>query len=159
MNNSLWHNNLLPVETNSLTTNTLRVLPKQENMKKILFIDDSPDMHLIISTIFSSTNWNITCAENGSIGLNLAKKIQPDLIICDINMPELDGYEVLKALRADTNIANIPFIFLTSESQPGSRNLAMELGADYYLRKPVNFGELLELIEILIPHQDDKTIN
>lgn len=149
MNNSLWPKKLLPLEVNSLSTNILQVLPKKENMKKILYIDDSFDMRLIISTVFSSPKWEITCAEDGLVGLRTAKRMQPDLIICDINMPELDGYEVLKALRADTNMANIPFIFLSSESEPESRELAMALGADRFLRKPVDFDELLEVMEIL----------
>ena len=151
MNNSLLHNKLLPVATNSRKSKSLRVFPKKEKSNKFLFIDDCLDMRMIMATIFSTTKWKIICAENGSMGLKLAKKIHPALILCDINMPEIDGYQVLQAVRADKNMGNIPFIFLSSESKPESRDRAMKLGADYFLRKPVDFGELLELLDILMP--------
>lgn len=114
--------------------------------KVILIIEDNKLMRLIIFKLLKSTNFRLISAPDGLCGLQLAKTLQPDLILCDINMPKLNGYGVLKKLREDLNTANIPFIFLTSNADPDSRCRAMKLGANDYLTKPVNRTELLEAI-------------
>jgi DNA-binding response OmpR family regulator len=115
-------------------------------MKKILMIEDNEDIRLIFCEILTLENFQVMCAENGLIGLKLAKNQHPDLIISDIHMPELNGYEVLEKLRNDVSTANIPFIFITSEEDYDYRCRALLLGANGYLIKPVDICELLNAI-------------
>jgi DNA-binding response OmpR family regulator len=115
-------------------------------MKKILVIEDDEDTGLILSWFLESENFMPIVANNGITGLELAKKAQPDLILSDVNMPGMNGYDVLKALREDAITANIPFIFLTSELEPDDRSYALRLGADDYLAKPVDLSEVMAAI-------------
>ncbi|HMP83960.1 MAG TPA: response regulator [Verrucomicrobiota bacterium] len=115
-------------------------------MKKILVIEDEPEMRRNISTILRLERFQPLTAENGRTGLELAKKELPDLILCDVMMPELDGHGVLQALRADTATAAIPFIFLTAKGEKEDLRSGMNLGADDYLTKPVLKAELLKAI-------------
>ncbi|MCL1464100.1 response regulator transcription factor [Argonema galeatum] len=115
-------------------------------MKKILLIDDNEEIRELIGYFLSLENYEAIATDKGRLGLELAKKVKPDLIICDIRMPGLDGYAVLKALREDWTTAKIPFIFLSAETDCDSRCLARELGSDDYLTKPVDFDELLQAI-------------
>ena len=117
-------------------------------MKKILLIEDNPDVRENTSEILSLANYNVTVAENGKIGVELAQQDRPDLIICDIMMPELDGYGVLHILSKKPETANIPFIFLTAKTEKGDIRKGMNLGADDYLTKPFDDTELLNAIEI-----------
>ena len=86
-------------------------------MKKILVIEDEPEMRRNLITILRLEKFRPLPAENGRVGVELAKKEKPDLILCDVMMPELDGYGVLAALRADTETVAIPFIFLTAKGE------------------------------------------
>jgi DNA-binding NarL/FixJ family response regulator len=112
-------------------------------MKKILVIEDEPDMRRNLTTILRLEKFLPLPAENGSIGLELAKKERPDLILCDVMMPELDGYGVITALRANADTAAIPFIFLTAKGEKPDIRAGMNLGADDYLTKPVAKSDLL----------------
>jgi DNA-binding NarL/FixJ family response regulator len=115
-------------------------------MKKILVIEDEPDMRRNLTTILRLEKFLPLPAENGSIGLELAKKERPDLILCDVMMPELDGYGVITALRANADTAAIPFIFLTAKGEKPDIRAGMNLGADDYLTKPVAKSDLLSAI-------------
>ncbi len=84
---------------------------------------------------------------NGIKGFQLAQELQPDVIVCDLNMPEMDGYEVLTRIRRDEITANIPFIFLSSEASSTKRTLGFELGANRYLTKPFAASQLLKAVE------------
>ena len=86
-------------------------------------------------------------AENGRLGLEMARWENPDLILCDVMMPELDGHEVLRALQADAKLAVIPFIFLTAKGEKDDLRNGMNLGADDYLTKPVANNDLVQAIE------------
>ncbi len=116
-------------------------------MKKILLIEDNADVRENTSEILSLANYNVITAENGKIGIELAKKENPDLIICDIMMPELDGYGVLHILGKNSETATIPFIFLTAKTERVDLRKGMNLGADDYLTKPFDDTELLNAIE------------
>ena len=83
----------------------------------------------------------------GRTGVELAAETLPDLIVCDLNMPGMDGYEVLAALRRDPKLADIPLIFLTGQSQPSQVRQGMSLGADDYLTKPVDLADLLSAVQ------------
>lgn len=115
-------------------------------MKKILVIEDEPEMRRNLLTILRLENYVGIGAENGRAGLETAKREKPDLIICDVMMPQLDGYGVLQGLRANQETASIPFIFLTAKGEKIDQRCGMNLGADDYLAKPVGKSDLLEAI-------------
>jgi DNA-binding response OmpR family regulator len=107
-------------------------------MRKILVIEDEPEMRRNLTTILRLENMHPLAAENGRVGVELAKKEKPDLILSDVKMPELDGYGVIAAIRAHRETASIPFIFLTAKGKRCDIRTAMNLGADDYLIKPVS---------------------
>jgi len=115
---------------------------------KYLIIDDSKYFRILIKFILKKSQENIQIfeAENGKVGVQLALKHLPDLVICDIMMPELDGYGVLQALREHPTTQSIPFIFLSSRVDKADQRHGMELGADDYLTKPFTKEELLGAI-------------
>ena len=117
-------------------------------MKKILLIEDNNEMRENTSEILSLANYAVFTAENGKIGVEIAKKDKPDLIICDIMMPDLDGYGVLHILSKDPETAGIPFIFLTAKAEKSDMRKGMNLGADDYLTKPFDDTELLNAVEV-----------
>ncbi len=101
-----------------------------------------------ITEMLELANYEVQVAENGKIGVKLAQKTMPDLIICDIMMPELDGYGVLYILAKDPRTSAIPFIFLTAKAEKSDYRKGMNLGADDYLTKPFEEMELLEAVDI-----------
>jgi DNA-binding NarL/FixJ family response regulator len=115
-------------------------------MKKILVIEDEPEMRRNLTTILKLENFQALSAENGRVGVQVAKKELPDVILCDVMMPELDGHGVLQALRNDPATAAIPFIFLTAKGEKRDVRDGMNLGADDYLTKPVAKADLLKAI-------------
>src|ERR1035437_1337215 len=112
-------------------------------MKTILLIEDNKDMRENIAEILELSKFKVFTAENGKVGVELAQKIKPDPIICDIMMPVLDGYGVIHLLAKNSETANIPFIFLTAKSERTDFRKAMEMGADDYVTKPFDDVELL----------------
>jgi DNA-binding NarL/FixJ family response regulator len=123
-------------------------------IKKILVIEDEPEMRRNLATILRMEKFEVSQAENGRAGLELAKKELPDLILCDVMMPELDGHGVLQALREDSKTANIPFIFLTAKGEKADQRSGMNLGADDYLTKPVAKADLLSAIAARLRRTD-----
>ena len=117
-------------------------------MKKILVIEDDSEMRRNIVLMLQLEQYQPIAAENGRVGVELAKREKPDLILCDVMMPELDGYGVLKALREDTNTTLIPFIFLTAKGEKDDLRSGMNLGADDYITKPVSQADLLKASEV-----------
>lgn len=115
-------------------------------MKKILVIEDEPEMRRNLLTILKLEGFTGSSAEDGRSGLQRVKAEQPDLVLCDVMMPGMNGHEVLEALRADPATANIPFIFLTARGDKIDQRLGMNLGADDYLTKPVGKADLLTTI-------------
>jgi CRP-like cAMP-binding protein/ActR/RegA family two-component response regulator len=116
-------------------------------MKKILIIEDDTVMRENTAEILELARYKVATAPNGKIGTTLAKEFAPDLIICDIMMPVLDGYGVLHLLSRDPKTASIPFIFLTAKAEKSEMRKGMELGADDYLTKPFEDTDLLGAIE------------
>lgn len=116
-------------------------------MKKILLIEDNPEIRENTGEILSLANYEVLAAENGKVGVDVAQREKPDLIVCDIMMPELDGYGVLHILSKNPETANIPFIFLTAKTEKTDVRKGMNLGADDYLTKPFDDTELLNAIE------------
>ncbi|MFL5753795.1 MAG: response regulator [Bacteroidia bacterium] len=116
-------------------------------MKKILLIEDNKDVRENTAEILKLAQYDVVTAANGKIGVELAQKEKPDLIICDIMMPVLDGHGVLHLLTKNEDTAGIPFIFLTAKAERGDFRKGMEMGADDYLTKPFDDVELLSAIE------------
>lgn len=116
-------------------------------MKTILVIEDNEDIRENVTEILTLSDYNVISAANGKEGIETAQKHKPDLIICDIMMPGVDGYGVLHVLHKDPQTQNIPFIFLTSKSERSDFRAAMEMGADDYITKPFAGNELLNAIE------------
>jgi len=117
-------------------------------MKKILLIEDNKEMRENTAEILELANYSVVTAPNGKAGVELANKEQPDLILCDIMMPELDGYGVLYLLSKKADTAGIPFIFLTAKTEKTDIRKGMSMGADDYLTKPFEEMELLNAIEV-----------
>jgi DNA-binding NarL/FixJ family response regulator len=115
-------------------------------MKRILIIEDEPDMRANLREILEMEDFQPLLASNGREGIIAAKRELPDLILCDILMPEMDGHAVIEALRADASTARIPFVFLTAKGERADVRAGMNLGADDYLVKPVHVEELLNAI-------------
>jgi len=116
-------------------------------MKKILLIEDNTEVRENTAEILSLASYNVVTAENGKLGVELASREKPDLIICDIMMPELDGYGVLHILSKKSETASIPFIFLTAKTEKTDIRKGMTLGADDYLTKPFDDTDLLNAVE------------
>lgn len=116
-------------------------------MKKILLIEDNPEIRENTAEILELDNYEVLTAENGKIGVDKAISELPDLIICDIMMPVLDGYGVLHLLSRNPLTAEIPFIFLTAKADRTDFRKGMEMGADDYITKPFEDIELLNAIE------------
>ena len=117
-------------------------------MKSILVIEDNLEVRENIAEILELANYRVLTAANGKQGVEQAKRINPDLIICDVMMPELDGYGVLHLLSKSDDTASIPFIFLTAKTEKMDIRKGMNLGADDYLTKPFDDVELLDAVEI-----------
>jgi len=119
-------------------------------MTKILIIEDEPAMRANLEDILELEGFMPILAANGKQGVRLAREQQPDLILCDVLMPDMDGHAVLGALREESSTMRIPFVFLTAKGERTDVREGMELGADDYLIKPVRVDELLRAIDTRI---------
>jgi DNA-binding response OmpR family regulator len=117
-------------------------------MKTILLIEDNTKIRENIGEILELAGYHVLSAENGKVGLGITKETTPDLIICDVMMPELDGYGVLHVLSKNPATSGIPFIFLTAKAEKDDVRKGMGMGADDYLTKPFDDVELLNAIEV-----------
>ncbi|MEI9810627.1 MAG: response regulator [Bacteroidota bacterium] len=117
-------------------------------MQSILVIDDNADIRENTAEILGLAGYQVFTAENGKRGVEMAIKEKPDVIVCDIMMPELDGYGVLHLVRKNNETLNTPFIFLTAKTERTDFRKGMEMGADDYITKPFDDIELLNAVEI-----------
>jgi two-component system sensor histidine kinase/response regulator len=122
-------------------------------MVKILVIEDEESIRENILDLLDAEDFEAFGAENGKKGVQLAIEKEPDLVLCDVMMPEIDGYSVIKALRSNPTTATIPFIFLTARVDKSDLRTGMELGADDYLTKPCTPDELLKAVRIRLEKQ------
>ncbi|MDT0556162.1 response regulator [Patiriisocius hiemis] len=116
-------------------------------MKNILLIEDDTALRENTAELLELADYNVLTAPNGRIGINMAKNNIPNIIVCDIMMPEVDGYGVLEALSLDETTSHIPFIFLSAKTEHKEIRKGMDLGADDYLTKPFEEDELMSAIE------------
>jgi DNA-binding response OmpR family regulator len=116
--------------------------------KRVLVIDDNTDIRENTAEILELAGYKTFTAENGKKGVEVAIRENPSVIVCDIMMPELDGYGVLHLLRKNPETQNIPFIFLTAKTERSDFRKGMEMGADDYITKPFEDIELLNAVEM-----------
>ena len=122
-------------------------------MNRILIIEDNDPMRENLALMLEMEGFAVVCAPDGRRGVELARSRAPDVILCDVMMPGLDGYGVLQALRADPATATIPLIFLTAKGEKVDQRAGMNLGADDYLVKPVAKAEVLASITARLQRQ------
>lgn len=120
---------------------------KQCNMKKILVIEDNAEVRENLEEILELSGYEVLTAEDGKLGVEIALKEMPDLVLCDVMMPRLDGFGVLNILSKKSSTADIPFVFLTAKTEKSDFRRGMNLGADDYVTKPFYKDELLTVIE------------
>jgi DNA-binding NarL/FixJ family response regulator len=126
-------------------------------MKKVLVIEDEPEMRRNIAALLRYHDYEAIAAENGRAGLAAARQAKPDLILCDVMMPQLDGYAVLQELHTDAALARIPFIFLTAKGEKDDLRSGMNLGADDYLTKPVANADLIRAVETRLRRSEQQS--
>ncbi len=121
--------------------------------KNILYIEDNPDNMLLVKRVLVASGYNVLEAENGARGLSVAENQDVDLVLLDINLPDLDGYEVARRLRSNVKkaLAHIPIIAITANALKGDAEKALEAGCDVYMSKPINVHELRARVEAFIP--------
>lgn len=120
--------------------------PASMSKKKILIIEDQVPMRRNIALLLEMEGFEVVTAGNGLTGVEAARQELPNLILCDVMMPEMDGYGVVQALRADKTLASIPFVFLTAKGDKADIRVGMNFGADDYLTKPVIREDLLAAV-------------
>jgi two-component system, OmpR family, alkaline phosphatase synthesis response regulator PhoP len=118
--------------------------------QRILVVDDEEDISFSLARRLSSEGFEVICAEDGAEGLRRAQTESPDLIVLDLMLPKMDGYKVCRLLKFDERYKRIPIIMLTARSQDEDAALGREMGADAYMTKPFDSGELLQKIQELL---------
>lgn len=119
-------------------------------MKVVLFIEDNLEILDNVTELLELNNYKVVSAINGVEGISVASEVKPDIILCDIMMPELNGYEVLKVLKNNPSTAKIPFIYVTASAEKSEIKIGLDLGADGYIRKPFESDELINTINGLL---------
>jgi len=116
-------------------------------MKTVLVIEDNLEIRENTAEILELAGFRVITAQNGKDGLSVAHSENPDIVLCDIMMPGIDGYQVIKELRDNPLTAGIPFIYVTASAEKADMKIAMEMGADGYVRKPFDITDLMDAIE------------
>jgi CheY-like chemotaxis protein len=116
-------------------------------VKRILVIEDQHALRALLSRMLTLEGYEVATAQNGVAGVALARKNPPDLIFCDLKMPELDGYGVLSALRGDPHTAAIPVVFVSASAGQAERESGLNCGAAAYLTKPFRREDILDTIK------------
>lgn len=119
-------------------------------MKSILLIEDNIDILENLAEYLQLEGYHVLCTNNGDRGIEMALKYMPDLIICDMPRPGIDGYEVLRVLTGNLNISKIPFIFCTTMCENINRSDALDSGADDYIIKPFELETVLQMAKLCI---------
>lgn len=115
-------------------------------MKKVLAVDDKPNIIMLIKSKLKANGFEVITAYNGATALELAFSEKPDLVLLDIMMPNMDGFEVFQKLKENDAMKNVPVVFLTASGQRADESRAMEMGAKYFLTKPFSPNHLLEIV-------------
>jgi CheY-like chemotaxis protein len=119
-------------------------------MPRLLVVEDNEENRDALSRRLQRRGFEVLIAIDGKVGLEMAKTEKPDLILMDMNMPELDGWEATRQIKADESIRHLPVIGLTAHAMPGDKERALEAGCADYHTKPVEFSKLLAQIEAIL---------
>jgi CheY-like chemotaxis protein len=120
---------------------------KEESMARILIIDDNEDECTIVQTELNAAGYQTIIANNGDQGVALAKQFLPDLILCDINMPGMNGFETYRVLKSFSQTKALPFVFLTGSADAMSGKFGTDLGGEEFIEKPFSFSKLLAVVQ------------
>jgi len=121
----------------------------------VLYIEDNPDNMMLVQRALESRGYKLLKAKNGELGVTMAEQEEVNLILLDINLPDIDGYEVARRLRASSKISlkTVPIIAVTANALKGDADKALNAGCDVYMSKPINIRELWARVEGFIPIQ------
>lgn len=117
----------------------------------VLYIEDNPDNLLLVQRALEARGYKVVWAANGLTGIEMAQLHKPDLILLDINLPDIDGYEVARRMRSDDQLRYIPIIAITANALKGDADKALAAGCDVYISKPVNIRELWARVMGILP--------
>ena len=120
-------------------------------MKNILLVEDEEELINIVGSVFAEEGYGVKKTSSAEEALQLCESYQPDLIICDVRMGEMDGFTLLEKLKTSGRFKNTPFIFLTAFDESQARNKGLKLGAVAYIAKPFDIDELLTTVRKLVP--------
>ena len=113
---------------------------------RILYIEDNPENRLLVRRILEAEGYSVTEATDGLVGLEMAAQTQPDLILLDINLPEIDGYDLARRFRDTPGLQQVPILAVTANVMQGDRERTLEAGCDGYIQKPIDVDRLPEQI-------------
>lgn len=122
-------------------------------MSKILYVEDNPQNMRLVRKILKHAGYTVLEAEDGLTGISVAETEKPDLILMDVNLPDIDGLEATQRIRKLPEIAKTPIIALTANAMVGDREKALEAGCDGYLPKPISRSELIKTVEDYLANQ------
>ncbi len=126
--------------------------------RKMLLIEDNEQNRYLATFLLEKSGYEVVPAESGPVGIELAGRIRPDLIVLDIQLPGMDGYAVARALKADPEVGSIPIVAVTSYAMVGDREQAMGAGCDGYIEKPINPETFVsEIKRFLRPAGEEQT--
>jgi two-component system cell cycle response regulator DivK len=114
--------------------------------EKVLLVEDNEDNLQLVRFLLEHEGYTVIAAHNGREGLDLARQVLPSLILMDLSLPEMDGWEAAQELKSDPNTAHIPLLALTAHTLPGDRKRALSIGFDGYISKPIDVGRFGENI-------------
>lgn len=132
------------------TQQAARIRGKVKMARKILVVDDQENIARIVRMMLENKGYATIWAADGAEALRLAKTEEPDLILLDVMLPKIDGFKVCRLLKFDKKYSHIPIVLLTAKSSPGDKQTGREVGADYYLEKPFQPVQLIQVIEQLL---------
>jgi len=132
------------------TTFSDLITSTDEKTKSILYVEDNPANLRLVNKIISNTPYNLLSTHSGTLGVELAEAHKPDLILLDINLPEMNGYEVLSKLKENKNLSSIPVVAISANAMTRDVEKGLEAGFDHYIKKPIDIKEFLKTIESLI---------
>jgi two-component system, cell cycle response regulator DivK len=122
-----------------------------ENKGTVLYVEDNPDNRLLVRRILLSEDYGLLEATNAQEALDLLKTTKPDLILMDINMPDMDGYTLTAKIKTTPGFERVPILALTANVMRGDKEKSLEAGCDGYIQKPIDFDELLREVARFLP--------
>lgn len=120
---------------------------------RILVIEDNLDNYDLVQFLLSQEGYEVLGAANGRTGGEMVREIRPDLVLLDLSLPQISGWELASSLKSDPETANVPILALTGHTLPGDREKALAAGCDGYISKPIDINEFIEQVKEFINHR------